>query len=223
MNNKRKVVLLYTLIAYSLISFSVNFGFEYIVTLDEWAGLIIGILLMIASIPIYFIAKRLPLLYFISFLINMVGVGFSITCYYIFKQYHLEMIDFLTAFSVSMIVLIVFAVISSTSIYKKHPIMYTIFFILICFGVSLFLWLSEPCFSGLTFYYLNVAYFFMIGMIASSNDLRNLAKEMALVSFGAFVLVSIIVLLVITEGEALEGLADFSHFDIDISSKKKKR
>lgn len=87
MNNKRKVVLLYTLIAYSLISFSVNFGFEYIVTLDEWAGLIIGILLMIASIPIYFIAKRLPLLYFISFLINMVGVGFSITCYYIFKQY----------------------------------------------------------------------------------------------------------------------------------------
>ena len=45
----------------------------------------------------------------------------------------------------------------------------------------------------------------MIGMIASSDSFNDLSKELALVSFGAFMLISLIVLIILTEGEALTG------------------
>lgn len=221
MSNKRKIVLLYSIIAFLLISFSIHFGFKYIITLDEWAGLIFGVILMIGAIPFYFLGKKAPILYFITFVINIVGVGLSITCYYIFKQYQLEFIDYATAFSISLLVLIGFGLISSTRVHKMHPILYTAFFILASFIISLTLWNSDPGFSGLTFYYLNVSYFFMIGMIAASEDLRELSKMMALISFGAFILVSIIVLFIITEGEAIEGVFEMSGLPVEGKKKKK--
>ena len=61
----------------------------------------------------------------------------------------------------------------------------------------------------------------MIGMIAASEDLRELSKMMALISFGAFILVSIIVLFIITEGEAIEGVFEMSGLPVEGKKKKK--
>jgi hypothetical protein len=60
----------------------------------------------------------------------------------------------------------------------------------------------------------------MFGMIAQSSDMEDLAKEMSIASFGAFIVVSIIVLIIITEGEAIQGVEfDFSS---GTSSRRKK-
>lgn len=206
MSHKRIIVIIYSLIAFILMSLSVYFGFTYFYSLDPRTGLIIGGSLFFVSIPLHLFGKKVSFLYYLSFLLNIIGIGFTITCYYVFKSYPLELIDFLTASGVSLLMLIGFGLISATNFYRRHPILYTSLIILVSFIVSLSLWINVDGFSGLTFYYLNVVYFFMFGMIAQNDYMRHLAKEMSVASFGAFILVSIIVLIIITEGEAIQSI-----------------
>lgn len=224
MDNKRTTVLLYSFISLLMISLCVYLGFEYLVEANEWLGLFTGIGFVVLAIPFHFLGKHRSHLYFLSFMFNIIGVGFSITSYYIFKQYQLGIFDFLTAISVSFGILTAFGMLSSLSFYKHHPIFYTIIIILMCFMISLNLWLTTPSFSGLTFYYLNVVYFFMIAMVSESADIKELSRIMSLISFGSFILISIIVLFIITEGEALDGIGDgiAEGFDLPIGSKRKK-
>ena len=70
---------------------------------------------------------------------------------------------------------------------------------------SLILWFTVDGFTGLTFYFLNIIYFVTVAMIKSTDSIHDLAEEMALVSLGSFVLVSIIVLIIFTEGEVLSS------------------
>jgi hypothetical protein len=50
----------------------------------------------------------------------------------------------------------------------------------------------------------------MIGIVSSPESFKDVSKEMAWISFGAFILVSIIVLIILSEGEALSGIDGFS-------------
>lgn len=208
---KRWTILGSALIGLLIISFSIFSGFEYLVGHNQWIGLIVGIGMMMVAILIYQLGKRSSFFYWMTFIINMIGIGLSITAYYVFKAYDLELIDFMTAIGVSMSLLIIIALITMMPMIKKHQKIVISIIILISFITSLILWLSVDTFSGLSFYYLNVIYFFMVAIIATTDSFKNFSQEMAWVSFGAFVVVSIIVLIILTEGEALSGV------DVDTS------
>jgi hypothetical protein len=60
----------------------------------------------------------------------------------------------------------------------------------------------------------------MIGMVSTPESFKDLSKVIAWISFGAFILISIIVLIIISEGEALSG---FDGVIIDGSQKSKKK
>ena len=222
MSHKRKTILLYSLLSFLIMSGAILFGFQFIYPEFSYLGLIIGAALMIIAIPLHVVGKDFWPFYFISFTFNSIAIGFSITSYYVFKEYPLELIDFFTAISVSLLVLMFFGAISTLPFYRKHPKLYTALFIFISFVASLILWISNDSFSGLTFYFLNVVYFFMIGMIAASDNQKDLSKEMSLVMFGAFVLISIIVLIIISEGEALSGMDFDLSGGVGVNAKKRK-
>ena len=50
---------------------------------EEWLGIIVGIPLMIAAIPLHRFGKKQKLFYFLSYLLNSVACGFSASAYYI--------------------------------------------------------------------------------------------------------------------------------------------
>lgn len=216
MYHKRLSMIAYALVGLLIISISINFGFKYLVSNDEWLGLLIGVLMMLVSIVIYQFGKMKTIYYQMSFVVNMIGVGLSMTAYYVLKAYSLTLRDFLAAILISILVLIGFALFSRLEVVKKHVKTALSLIIIISFILSLALWLSSDLFTGLTFYYLNVIYFFMIGVATATESFKDISREMAWVSFGAFILVSIIVLIVLTEGEALTGLDGF-----DIPRKKR--
>jgi hypothetical protein len=220
MSYKRLVIGGVACIGLIIISLSIVFGFKYLVGHNKWIGLVIGILLMIVGILIYQLGKMHTFFYWLAFVFNMMGIGLSITAYYVFKAFDLAREDFLTAIFVSMSLLIGFGVITFIPFFKRHLKWVISIVIFISFITSLILWLSVDTFTGLSFYYLNVIYFFMVGIIASTDSFKGLSKEMAWVSFGAFFLVSIIVLIILSEGEALSGM-DFG--PIDGASLKKRR
>lgn len=205
MHFKRLTILGSALLGLLIISFSIFFGFEYLVGHNQWIGLVLGIAMMIVGILIYQLGKKRTLFYWIAFIFNMIGIGLSITSYYVLKAYELGFVDFITAILVSVSLLAIFGLLTMISAIRKHQKIYISIIIVISFITSLILWLSVDSLSGLSFYYLNVIYFFMVGMISATDSFKDLSKEMAWVSFGAFILVSIIVLIILTEGEALSG------------------
>lgn len=150
----------------------------------------------------------------------MMGVGLSITAYYVLKEYSLEFRDFVFAIMVSIMILSGFLALTLMERVKRHIKWITALIVLVSFIISLILWLSVDAFSGLSFYYLNVIYFFMVGMISVTDSLKSLTKEMAWVSLGAFILISIIVLIILSEGEALSGM---DGFDLGTGKNKKKK
>ena len=220
MEYKRLTILGFALFGLIISSVSIYLGFEYLVGHNQWIGLIIGVGFMILGIIIYRFGKTHGLFYLLSFISNMIGVGLSITAYYVFKEYSLALYDFIFAIIVSMLMLSGFLGLTFMERVKKHIKWMTGVIILMSFVLSLILWLSVDEFSGLSFYFLNIIYFFMVGMISVTDSLKDLSKEMAWVSFGAFILVSIIVLIIISEGEALSGM---DGVDFGISSKRKKK
>ena len=222
MSYKRIVIFFVALMGLLVISFSITFGFEYLVEYNQWIGLILGVIFMLFGMIIYQLGKIHTLFYWVAFILNMIGIGLSITAYYVFKAYDLELKDFITAILVSMSLLIAFGGLTFVPLFKRHLKWMISFTILISFVVSLSLWLSVDTFTGLSFYYLNVIYFFMVGIIAVTDSFKGLSKEMAWVSFGAFILVSNIVLIILTEGEALSGL-DMPSFGSGKPKRVKKR
>lgn len=220
MEYKRLTILGFALFGLIISSISIYLGFEYLVGHNQWIGLIIGVGFMILGIIIYQFGKTHGLFYLLSFISNMIGVGLSITAYYVFKEYSLALYDFIFAIVVSMLMLSGFLGLTFMERVKKHIKWMTGVIILMSFVLSLILWLSVDEFSGLSFYFLNIIYFFMVGMISVTDSLKDLSKEMTWISFGAFILVSIIVLIIISEGEALSGM---DGVDFGVSSKRKKK
>jgi UDP-N-acetylmuramyl pentapeptide phosphotransferase/UDP-N-acetylglucosamine-1-phosphate transferase len=82
------------------------------------------------------------------------------------------------------------------------------------------LWLSVDEFTGLSFYFLNVAYFYLIAIMSKNEGNVDLMREMSIVSFGAFFIVSFIVLVILSEGEAFQLLDGAD--GVFVSPKKKK-
>jgi hypothetical protein len=215
-------MIIFAFIGLLIISFSIDFGFEHLVSHDKRIGLVIGLVLMIVGILIYQLGYIHQIFYYLTFIINMIAIGLSITAYYVLKAYSLTLQDFIIAILVSIGILVLFSLLSRIKIIKRHHKLFLTFFILLSFVISLSLWLSSNVFTGLSFYFLNVIYFFMIGIVSSPESFKDIAKEMAWISFGAFILVSIIVLIIISEGEALSGF-DGVIFDGSELKKKRKR
>ena len=206
MEHKKISILLYAVIGFLIISFSIHFGFEYLHEQNEWSGLIIGGMILLISWGIYFLSRKIPLLYVLSFVFNMIGVGLSITSYYVFKAYALALEDFMVAYLLAIGLIIIFSLLTYVKFLKRHIKFAISLIVLVSFISSLALWMSTDEFTGLSFYFLNVSYFYLIAIMSKNEDKKELMREMSIVSFGAFFIVSFFVLVILTEGDALQLL-----------------
>ncbi len=204
MEHKKISILLYAVIGFLIISFSIHFGFEYLHELNQWSGLIIGGIILLISWGIYFLSRKMPLLYVLSFVFNMIGVGLSITSYYVFKAYALALEDFMVAYLLAIGLIIIFSLLTYVKFLKRHIKLAVSLIVLVSFVSSLALWISTDEFTGLSFYFLNVSYFYLIAIMSKNEDKKELMREMSIVSFGAFFIASFIVLVILSEGDALQ-------------------
>lgn len=206
---KRIIIVISAFIGLIIASLSITFGFDYLVEHNQWFGLIIGVVFMAIGLIVFQWGKQRPLLYVLSFIFNMIGVGLSITAYYVLKAYALAFYDFLFAIGVAMALLIGFSLFTKIKWIRKHLKFWLVVVIMVSFVSSLILWIVGDSFTGLSFYFLNVIYFFMVSVIKDLDDKKDTLRELAIISFGSFILVSLVVLIILSEGEALQGIDGF--------------
>ena len=73
---------------------------------EEWLGIIVGIPLMIAAIPLHRFGKKQKLFYFLSYLLNSVACGFSASAYYITAKINAELGELFAAALIAIILLL---------------------------------------------------------------------------------------------------------------------
>lgn len=206
MKFKRSIILLFLILAYFLVYLAIKFGFN---NFEKRWGLIIGLVLMFMSIPIHLLGKKKHFFYLCSYLINSIAIGFSISTYYHYKDINPSEKQFLFVCLISLGIILITSLLTLPKIIKPYAKLIVSLEILILFIMSIVLWvINDTIIYSLLFYYLNITYFYMVCIITSSINIKQLIKKISIVSFGAFIVISIIVLILISEGEAIEGIGE---------------
>ena len=214
----------FTVFGFSLISLII-FPFITIIataTLKQYYGLIIGIVLMIAAIPFHCIAKKHNALYVISFLLNTIANGFSLSALYISKKINLNFNDLIVAIIPSIAIL--FFTYSSLEKFKNaKKLIITVFSIFsgVLTITMLIFWIicGDLFFSFSFFSSLILLFYICVFGITANQHQRSVLRDISFGSFGAFIILTVVVITILSEGELFDGL----DFDFGVGEKKKKR
>ena len=191
--------------------------FSAVLICNNFSGIVIGIILMICAIPLHCSGKKHNIYYLISFLLNSIANGFTASAYYITAKISFNIIEILIAIIPGVIILTFVYLMIQVFNKSKRPVLIfasIINVILLITFIALWITLNKLMFSFAFFCSLiSIFYLCVFGTVINHNN-RNVFRFISFGSFGLFIMISFVVLLIISEGEILDG-ADFSLSDDD--------
>lgn len=208
MINKKSLICFFGLMIFCISVFSgclVSVKF-----VPEFYGLVIGFGSMIVSIPFALIFKDKKIMYIAVTIWNGIASGFSIGSYYIMKNVDFVLINAIDSVIICICIFILYCYATRLKFVEKYPKLFTYPVITIFLILSIIGWakIDKSLFSYFTFMFIADIYFIFALLIVAA-DTKGLYKNICVCSYGALLLISIVSLLVISEGEG---------FDFDIGS-----
>ena len=197
---------------------------------EECVGIVIGVAMMIVALLCHNISKlfrsvprksKLP--YFISFLLNTVACGFSASAYYTVLEINAGVGELFAAALIAALLLAVCAAVYC--FVSAHTVLCIVFCLLdIALGAfAVYGWVTaENAFFSFLFFSCIVAFFYIFAIKTAAKKYMRapLVQTVSLHSFGIFILITFVVLIVLSEGDALDGF-DGSEFGSGGGKKKK--
>ena len=189
----------------------------------KWYGLVIGFLLMLVAIPIHCFGNKIKIGYVLSFLVNSVANGFSLSAYYNSKSIALNVEDMLKACVLPVaLFFVVFLLVQLFPAIKNYICAVGVIIGCIMLVAFVVMWIRQgTVFFSFGFFSVLLSLFSHCVMAVTANNKRNALRDISFGSFGAFIIISIVVLFIITEGEILEGF-DISGGESNKKAKRKK-
>ena len=218
--------ILYTFLLATLALFIFSAStFLGIAIFEEWFGIIVGVAMMVAAIPLHNIAKNFKFLYFVSYLLNTVGCGFSASAYYLEEGATADLGEFFASTLIPALLLLICAVVF-VLVNKRNKRICTLFCVLdiALAALAVYYWITEgETFWSFLFFSAVMAFFYIIALRVVDNDEEffgakgSFFRTVSFFSFGIFIIVTIIVAAVLSEGEIFDG------FDTDIFGNPNKK
>ena len=219
-NLKPIVVFLSSLVAMGIFVVSTLFATS---VCEKWYGLVIGFILMIVAIPVHCFGKKMKISYALSFIVNSVANGFSVSAYYIDQKELLNISDMFKACVFPVVLLfVVFLLVQLFPEIKKNICISAI--VIGCIMLVTFVVLEikrDGMLFSFSFFSTLLALFSVGVMGVTANNKRYVLSDISFGSFGAFIIITIVVLFVISDGELLEAF-DVSGGDSGKKPKHKK-
>lgn len=214
-NLKPIIVFASSLVAVGIFVFSTLFATS---VCEKWYGLVIGFLLMLVAIPIHCFGNKMKIGYVLSFLVNSVANGFSLSAYYSSKNIALNTEDMVKACILPILLFfVVFLLVQLFPEIKNYICAVGVVIGCIMLVVFMVLWIrNTTVFYSFGFFAVLLSLFSHCVMAVTANNKRNVLRDISFGNFGAFIIISLVVLFIITEGEILEG------FDISGGESNKK-
>lgn len=215
------IVFFFTITAYILFAFATVFAMS---VCTEWYGLIIGAVLMVLAVPSHIFAKKHKILYALSFVLNTVGSGFAASAYYLEKQYAVVpeslFLPMLIPTTVSLVTYLLVRLFPKGRKFILSIATLCSIAMLIAFAV---LWIKNG-YEYYSFAFFNTVFtlfYIVTDAVTISEADRNVIRDISFGSFGIFLVIAMVVLFIISEGEILEGLFE-GVFDFGTSDGTKK-
>ena len=178
----------------------------------KWYGVIVGVALMLAAIFFHSLGKRYKGFYLVSLLLNGIGNGCSLSALYIDRSLSASVMENLPGLLPGICLLLLGALLLAALPIKKKAALWICGLLAAtviagcCLGILKTDGQEEAHWRFAMFGALLAAMFLVpMGMI-SGNQERSLLRYASFAGFGAYILITLIVVLVISEGEALDGL-----------------
>lgn len=213
-NSKPIVVFFFSLIATAIFILSTLFATS---VCEKYYGLVIGVILMLVAIPLHCLGNKTEVGYIFSFLVNSVANGFSLSAYYCSKNIALNFTDMFKSCVMPLILLLVanflLLLFPEKKMYICAPAVAIGCIMLIAFMVS---WIKQgTLFFSLGFFTMLLSLFYHCVVWVTANNRRPVLKDISFGSFGAFIIISFVVVFILTEGDIIDGL------DLDIGGEGK--
>lgn len=217
------IVFFFTIIAYILFAFSTVFAIS---VCKEWYGLIVGAVLMVLAVPAHIFAKKHKILYLLSYILNAVGCGFATSAYYLEKQHSVVPESlFLPMLIPAIVSIFTYLLVRLFPNAKKFVLtIATIGTIamLIAFAV---MWIKNG-YEYYSFAFFNSVFtlFYVVTDAVTIGEYdRNVVRDISFGSFGIFLVIAMVVLFIISEGEILEPVFDGADILTPTDSPKSKK
>ena len=218
-NNKPKTytVYLFSVISLGIFLISVQAA---VMKCSEWQGLIAGLLLMVLAVPLHLLARKRPSAYVFSFLLNFIACGFSVSAYYLTEKIPANLsVMFFSAIPAVIILLLVYLMLQIFP--KKTAISAAAAANAVLLAAAAVLWAMTGRLSfSFGFFCLLISLFSVcVFGITNNHDEQPVLRNISYGSFGAFVIITAVVIVLITEGDVL----DISDIFTGNDRKKKKQ
>jgi len=219
-NTKAKafVVFLFSIVSLGILALSTQVA---VFLCSKWYGLLVGAAFMVAAIPLHILGKKCSLLYVFSFLVNFIGCGFSVSAYYLTKGLSVNILELIIAAIPSVAILtLIYLMLQAHSKTKKVTLSTAaiINFALLIVAVVYWVKTGETFFSFGFFCLLVSLFSVCVFGVTVNHDERPVLRDISYGSFGSFVILTVVVIVILSEGDVLE----IGDLGIDGGSRKKK-
>lgn len=185
-----------------------------------WLGIILGALAMVCAIPFHLFGRKRTMLYLISCLMNTVGAGLFVSSYFTYAGEKPSMADLLTSFAIVFAIMLlrcVFAVFDST----KKLVSRILLGINVAASVAVIvLWIMYGGTLCPMLFFLLVPEFMQgLFLLIYVSKPQSPLRLISFASYNYALVIGLAVLVILTEGEVLDGLFDGTEL---FSGRKKK-
>lgn len=190
---------------------------------QKWYGLAIGIVMTIIAIPFHCKGKKVLWGYLASFLINSIASGFVVSAYYIKSERAFDIHNLIIgAIPAAAIVFLVYLMLQSFNKTKKVTIIVAAIINIVLSITTIIFWIMQGnvVFSFGFFCSLISFFYLCVFGITINHDERSVLRDISFGSFGSFIIISVVVIFILSEGEILDGFDGFGGGD---DTKKAKR
>ncbi len=222
-------VYLFFLVALAIFVGSALVGCELF---DKWFGILGGVLLMLLAIPCHiFIGKRTIIGYFLSFALNTIGAGFSVSAYYIVKDVNCQIDKLICGIIPAVLILLVLSLLMVALRENKH-ILIAIFILVevATLIVSIVFWVKRggETFAIMLFSLLLSSFYVGVLAVTIDEDERGVARDCSFGSYGFYLLATVVVIVIIMgvmgcDDCSCDGCDCSGCCDCDTSSNNKKK
>ena len=216
---KVRKVFLFSLLALGIVILFVQLGKKFF---PQYTGLIAGSALLLLAIPFHLAGRKKYGFYLVSFFLTSAANGCIVSVYYIICRVPIHMVEMMLA-CIPVIAMILIACILGNSSFRFSLPLIVVLQVLLLLGTG-YLWLAvNPSIFSFSFFGLLFSCFY-ISILANSmkHRYRSLWRDISYGGFGIFIVFSLVVLFVISDGDGLDGF-EIPLFEGGVSKKKQKK
>lgn len=228
---KKKFLLCFSYLTFFnlLTSLFILLGSAYITRII--LAILLAVFAFLLAIPLAFTLREKKPLMISSALIGLcaIGTGFAISAYFIHINFK-EAIDLAILgknILIANIGILLFYCLYSLSlnidILEDHIKLYTYSLLLVLLIVAVLLWVNQDkyLFSLVFYFYLNAA-LYIFPLIVRAENVEDLYLHLVVASFGAFLLITVVTIIIISEGDGFD-LDLISSSGVDVESPRKSK